>query len=329
MKNFLKNEIEISIIIPVYNGEEFIQEALDSIFKQEFQNCEIIIINDGSNDNTLKILEENQKIDDRIRVYSQTNKGRSVARNRGIELSYGRYLMFLDADDEYHDSALENAHYFINNDNYDVIYGDLYFSPYLKKAKKKRPDGDKIYKHLSKCEFNILTTCIKKDFLVSNSIFFPINYSYGEDVYFFRLLVLYKPKVKYVPKLVAKIRLHSSNSTINALQTSLKSRVLYKKIYMVLKERNLNIDNKSYRYLKKGEINQAVHIGLTLILVNLNRGKKILRYELINNFKYISIKYLIRSLVMLAYPFLPFSNTNIFKTIFIGKHATLRNKIQS
>ena len=90
---------KISIIVPVYNVEKYLKECLDSLINQTLEDIEIICINDGSTDNSLAILEEYQKKDSRIKVFSQRNQGVSAARNLGIEKATGEYLTFLDSDD--------------------------------------------------------------------------------------------------------------------------------------------------------------------------------------------------------------------------------------
>ena len=87
----------ISVIINVYNGEKFIEKCLDCIINQTYKNLDILIINDGSTDNTLKLCEEYK--DNRIRIINQENAGLSLARNVGIENAKGEYLYFIDVDD--------------------------------------------------------------------------------------------------------------------------------------------------------------------------------------------------------------------------------------
>jgi glycosyltransferase involved in cell wall biosynthesis len=87
----------ISVVIPIYNGEETIQETLKSVFDQTFQDFEVIVINDGSRDNSLKVLQEVSE--SRLTVYSYPNSGQAASRNRGISHSNGKYIAFLDADD--------------------------------------------------------------------------------------------------------------------------------------------------------------------------------------------------------------------------------------
>ena len=89
----------ISIIVPCFNSEKTIATCLMSIEKQSYSNIEIIVIDDGSTDATVSIVEKLAKNDNRIKVYSKSNEGVSIARNYGIEKATGEYIGFVDADD--------------------------------------------------------------------------------------------------------------------------------------------------------------------------------------------------------------------------------------
>lgn len=89
----------VSIIVPCYNAESYIKKCLESILLQTYINIEIIIINDGSTDNSLNICQELQKQDKRIKIINQENKGASIARLEGIKQAKGEYLSFVDSDD--------------------------------------------------------------------------------------------------------------------------------------------------------------------------------------------------------------------------------------
>lgn len=91
--------VKISVIIPVYNVEKYLSACLDSIISQEFQDIEIICINDGSTDGSPAILEQYVLKDERITVYTQKNAGLSAARNAGLEKAAGEYIYFFDSDD--------------------------------------------------------------------------------------------------------------------------------------------------------------------------------------------------------------------------------------
>ena len=102
-------KIKVSVVIPVYNTEKYVREAVESIMNQTLRELEIIIINDGSTDNSLQVVEELAAADSRIQVYSQTNQGLSMARNAGITHAHGRYIYFMDSDDLLEKDAITNA----------------------------------------------------------------------------------------------------------------------------------------------------------------------------------------------------------------------------
>ena len=95
---FKKNPL-VSVIIPVFNVESFLNECLESICNQTYDNLEIILVNDGSTDNSQLIIDNYSKVDKRIIAIKQSNKGLSAARNTGIDIARGEYLTFVDSDD--------------------------------------------------------------------------------------------------------------------------------------------------------------------------------------------------------------------------------------
>ena len=98
-------EVKYSVIIPLYNKAEYIRRTLKSVLAQSFQNFEVIVVDDGSRDDSLKIARQTDS--DKIRVIAQENQGTAVARNTGIEHASGEYIAFLDADDEWKSNYLE------------------------------------------------------------------------------------------------------------------------------------------------------------------------------------------------------------------------------
>ena len=89
----------VSIVIPAYNASKFIEETIESVKRQKYQNWELIVVNDGSKDNTEDIVSKYVLNDSRIRLINTKNNGVSQARNRGIFETSGQYVAFLDADD--------------------------------------------------------------------------------------------------------------------------------------------------------------------------------------------------------------------------------------
>lgn len=111
----------ISVIIPVYNVENYLKECLDSVCKQTFEDIEIICVNDGSTDDSLRILKEYTNNDSRIKIISQENKGVSAARNVGLKKANGRYVYFLDSDDFIDLNSLEELYNLSEEKNLDMI----------------------------------------------------------------------------------------------------------------------------------------------------------------------------------------------------------------
>ena len=113
--------VKISVIIPTYNVEEYIEDCLNSIINQTFKDMEIICINDGSQDNTLKILKEYETKDSRIKVIDQKNKGAGSARNAGLNIAKGEYILFIDADDFIELNTLTELYGLAKEKNTDLI----------------------------------------------------------------------------------------------------------------------------------------------------------------------------------------------------------------
>ena len=101
--------MKFSVIIPCYNVEKYIENTVKTVLNQTYKDFEIILIDDGSKDSTLAILNNLKETDDRIKVFTQPNKGVSYTRNRGIDIAKGEYIYFLDADDEIKNTLFEEA----------------------------------------------------------------------------------------------------------------------------------------------------------------------------------------------------------------------------
>ena len=97
----------VSIVVPVYNGETFLEKCLQSIIRQSYTNIEIIIVNDGSTDNTSLIIDRYVDLDKRIIGLKQKNEGPALARKKGLEIAKGKYVQYLDSDDCLHEKAIE------------------------------------------------------------------------------------------------------------------------------------------------------------------------------------------------------------------------------
>lgn len=119
-------EKKISIIIPVYQTEQYLKKCLMTVRKQSYKNIEVILIDDGSTDASKEICDEIAKIDDRFVVIHQANQGVSFARNTGLDLCTGDYIMFVDADDWLELDCCERAIELIIQDDSDICFFEMY-----------------------------------------------------------------------------------------------------------------------------------------------------------------------------------------------------------
>jgi glycosyltransferase involved in cell wall biosynthesis len=142
----MNNNDLVSIIMPIYNRADVVNDAIDSCFRQTYQNWELIICDDHSVDETWNVISERAKEDKRIIVCKNPKgkKGANAARNTAIRASKGRYLTFLDSDDYLLDNAIEvRVETFRNNPNVAMVYGNAYCEVGKKRNKWIYPDLDK------------------------------------------------------------------------------------------------------------------------------------------------------------------------------------------
>nr|WP_288305907.1 glycosyltransferase family 2 protein [uncultured Romboutsia sp.] len=116
-----KKRFDISIIIPVYNVEDYITQCLDSVFNQNNINIQVIIVNDGSKDNSHKIIEKYLNLYENIVYIQQKNQGLSMARNNGLKYALGEYVMFLDSDDYIEDDSIYKIYNKSKENDVDVL----------------------------------------------------------------------------------------------------------------------------------------------------------------------------------------------------------------
>lgn len=136
--------IKISIVIPAYNVEDYIEDCINSLVAQSFKDIEIILVDDGSKDRTSEIINKIGKKDSRIKYIYQENKGIGKARNKGWEAALGEYIYFMDSDDLIHPYALEIMYNSAVKYNLNVVCGDY----------KVFYNNDMSFQNLSKIQFN-------------------------------------------------------------------------------------------------------------------------------------------------------------------------------
>ena len=135
----------VTVVVPIYNVERYLEKCLTSIILQTYKNLEVILVNDGSTDNSLNICKEFEKEDSRIRIISQENKGLSVARNVGIENAKGEYIAFVDSDDFISCKFIENLYNESIRNNSDIVCCDFYYVNELEKKWSLKEKENKVY----------------------------------------------------------------------------------------------------------------------------------------------------------------------------------------
>lgn len=126
----------VSIVIPVYNAEDYLRRCLDSILEQSYRDIEIILVNDGSKDDSSEVCKYYQNLDSRIKYFYKENGGASSARNYGIDKARGEFITFVDADDWLSNDAIEVQSSHMRSDKLDL----LIFDPYVCTKKTKYVD---------------------------------------------------------------------------------------------------------------------------------------------------------------------------------------------
>lgn len=138
-----KMDIKVSVIIPVYNSEKYLEECIESLLGQTLKECEFIFVNDGSKDNSYNILKKYEKLDRRIKIINQKNQGSSMARNSGLNIARGKYIGFIDSDDYIDKDMISILYNNIIKNEADISICD-YYEVYSNEKKIERVNCDNV-----------------------------------------------------------------------------------------------------------------------------------------------------------------------------------------
>ena len=217
---------KVSVIIPIYNAEKYLRECLDSVVNQTLIDIEIICVNDGSTDSSLRILEEYASVDDRIKLISQVNRGQGIARNVGIDVSNGRYIFFVDSDDIINVKTLEMLFNKSEQFNLDIcVCKNEEINTITNKRKIKKSAINKKYLPNKKVFSNIdiknnifqlflgwpWDKIYKSSLIKDNNIKFP-NLKNSEDTYFVYKALIKSDKISVENKVLITHRVNNVNS---------------------------------------------------------------------------------------------------------------------
>ncbi|AWX32308.1 glycosyltransferase [Methanosphaera sp. BMS] len=268
------NECKISIIIPIYNKEKYLDKCLQSILSQSFKDYEVICVDDGSTDLSLTILNEYADENSKFKVFSKTNEGPGSTRNYGLKKANGEYVLFLDADDYINNDTLDSLYNTAHNNNSDLVLFNA-------TEHYKNKTNDRIY-HIHVDEntdlenftfdynnninlvmngYHIVCTKLHRlDFIKEHKLKFS-NSGEFEDVLFHIKSMIYAKRVSYNPKKFYQYNRKNEDSRQNNSIKTDKSFVLfdiYEEVYKFLQKENLfnKLEINYYKFV----INESLNI---------------------------------------------------------------------
>lgn len=254
-------QVEISVIVPIYNAQNYMEKAIESLINQTFKNIEIILVNDGSTDKSKNICEKYSEKDKRIVVINKPNRGQADARNTGMKIAKGNYIMFLDADDLYKPNSCEIMYNAIEKSNADYAIGNYrmmdedgtewenvaFDVDKYQEFELKKDDYLKSFFVMNSTAWNKI---YRTKFLKDNNIMFKII-APSEDDYFTSLCYMKAKSGVYIPEVMYLYRNCSNSSSKQcSLEYFRGINYAYKEIYKNFKENN-ELDYYRYVYAKK------------------------------------------------------------------------------
>lgn len=285
------DNIKVSVILPVYNGEKYIKKCMESLISQTLKEIEIICVDDGSVDGTLEALKEYEDLDN-VTVITQENAGAGAARNKGISYAKGEYLSFLDADDIFEKDMLEVAYNKAVEDKADMVVfnSDQYYEDTqeykkadwtLRYAKippytpfKHRQMTDNVFKVFVGWAWDKL---FLKEFVDKYSLKFQEQRT-SNDMFFVFMATVLSNRITVVPK--DKVLVHQRrNNAVSLSNTREKSWQCFHEALKKLKQGL--VEHGIYKEVEQDYINYALHFSLW----NLNTVSKTVYDDMLNKLK--------------------------------------------
>ena len=279
---------KVSIIVPIYNSEKYLINCLDSLVNQTLDNIEIILINDGSTDDSINIIKKYAKKYSNIVYFDKKNEGIGVSRNFGIEKSKGKYIAFVDSDDYVSINFAKNMYDFCENNNLDMAVCDYYRINEITHEKDifeiedfEITDLESNKALIYKLNHSPWNKLYKRELFLKNNIYFPTDLKY-EDAAVVIPLLKYASKIGKFNEPLNYYIIHNNSETT----------VMDKRVFDIFKI--LDIVNNYYKdskYKKYLEYLTVQKITTYTIQQRYQKNGK-LRNKFINEaFKYLNIKY--------------------------------------
>lgn len=289
-------EIKVSVLVPAYNVEKYIGKCIESILNQSLKEIEVIIINDGSKDKTLEIIKEYEKKDKRIIVIDKENGGVGTARNEGLKISRGEYILFLDSDDWIEKDYLEKTYNYGKENSLDMVVTDFYkemkdkksYKEDLKLEESQFLSGKDYIKEifLGNGYPNVWDTLTKRELYLKNKINFLNNIFLGDDILVTIKLGFFANKVGKINKAFVHYMQHGNQGTS---RNNLGEKIL--DLFLVFEELNKFFIKNKYKSkdFEVYELNEVYVKFLSCKPVNSLKYEKALS-RFINGLQNIKIK---------------------------------------
>lgn len=262
----MDNNIYFSIVIPLYNKEKYISKTLLSVLNQTFKEFEIIVVDDGSTDNSCNIVESIN--DSRIKLIKQKNAGPSKARNTGIKNAVGKYIAFLDADDEWENTKLEE-HFKLHTNNTDVFWSGSGYTAksvdYIENINYNLPSINKDGLNLLINNYKVFftsTIVIRLDVFLDENFLFNEKVKRSEDREVWIKMCCKYPKFGYISKKLAiyNIGLEESLSSTGLIEKDFSFLELPKRLETFLESLKSEKKDMLIKYFSKYNLNKILTI---------------------------------------------------------------------
>ena len=332
------NNPKVSIIIPVYNTEQYLRQCLDSVINQTFKDIEIICINDNSTDGSYNILKEYADKDDRFVVINLTEtKEQGNARNEGLKTARGKYITFVDSDDWVRNDFIEVLYNEIERNGLDFVSASQYiYDNIQKQIVDVKPVSAKVLNEyniekllIPKGEFSIIPVwqkIYKKQFLDDNKIKFKLCW-HEDNVFLFETLIK-TTKIKFIDDKIYFYRINRQNSSVYQMNRDFTLFNAFNELKKMLKENDMYEQYKKiyYQYISSQTAMRLIVLDLPLSKLKdyFNKFKSLYyNEEFINNFSIEKLDIILQIVMIIFYLSLKF-NMNF---VVIGKFCRKIKKI--